>query len=458
MAEGLPRYSLRVVESGEPVRYGRAHVVRIQHEIRVSADLLEEYCFAKPTSVGYDLMTVAGAIKYADRAFTRHHAQSWSRSIKLQIPVLDKATWQKPNVADCLRDCLTYLTGDDWQFSFTQRRKEPPEPTRLIGLHHAKEHIFIPYSHGLDSFAQLRLLESREADTVPVCVFTSNTGRDKTWKALCREKTCGGVKPIPVPIQLPKIPHSEPSFRTRPFIYYSMTAYGALLAKSGRVIVPENGQGSLGGSLVTMGYECGHRSCHPGFTHRLSRFLRELTGEPIAFEHPELFRTKGQVVTDLVAKCPDSDQWLLEHWSCSHDQRNSSVDHKQLHCGVCGNCLLRRVSIKAAALDDPTSYMFEDLAAFSIEESSRHRIRAIRSFTDLAGNGVRSMQRLADLAQTPQHSGIWTEVAAISQAMGIAAPVVHLNLMQMLECHRREWNAFLAPCGEHSWISRIARE
>lgn len=450
--------SVRVVENGESVREGDDHVVRLQHEISVTASLLEEYCFAMPQDVGYDLMTIVGAVKYADRAFTRHHGQGWSRSLKVQVPVFDKALWQRADVTEALEGCLTFLTGDKWKFACTQRRKKPPSHGHLAGLTHGTSHAFIPYSHGLDSYAQLKLLEEREENTTPVCVFTSNTGRDKTWKALCRDKPRGDVKPIPIPIIVPKIPHPEPTFRTRPFLYYSMAAYGAILAGSHRVIIPENAQGSLGGSLITMGYECKHRSCHPAFTQKLRVFLEKVTGARVQFEHPELFRTKAEVLADLARRRDDTDEWLLEHWSCSHDQRHSSFDHKHVHCGVCGNCLLRRMSVDAIHINDPTEYLFSDLSKTTIEESAVKTVKAIQSFMDIAGNGIRSMQRLADLADTPERATIWAEVAAIAKAMDGTAGDIHSQLMRMLNRHKSEWSTFVEKCGRDSWVSRIAKE
>lgn len=450
--------SLRVVESGTSSHTDSAHAVRLGHEIQVSAGLLEEYCFAYPCDVGYDLMTLVGAVKYADRAFTRHHGIGWGRQLKVQVPVLDYDRWHDKELIAVLQECLGYLTGDEWRFTFTHRKKKPKPLSSTAPLEHTQRHIFIPYSHGVDSYAQLRLLSKRDKDVVPVCVFTSSTGLEKTWRELCRTKTKGGVKPIPVPVSVPRFRHPEPTFRTRPFLYYSLTAYGALLAKSHRVLIPENGQGSLGGSLVTMGSEAKHRSCHPAFTQRLSNLLEKITDQRIEFDHPELFRTKGEVMAEF-AKMESSSSWLIEHSSCSYDQRYSSIDGRQVHCGVCGNCLLRRVSVQSANLFDPTEYLFPDLSQPFIQKSGHPdaKIKAMKAFADIAGNGIRSMQRLADLADSPSHSAIWTEVAAISRAMNEDSNNIHQNMMRMLSTHKHEWFAFLERCGNDSWVSEIAR-
>ena len=129
-----------------------------------------------------------------------------------------------------------------------------------------------------------------------------------------------------------------------------MAAYGAAMSGAHRVLVPENGQGSLGGSLVPLGIEAPHRSCHPGFTTRLGRFVFSLTGHEVGFEHQALFMTKGQVLSSLVKIQSNSSEWLAAHPSCTYDARHAHDGGRKVHCGVCGNCLLRRLSVHAAGI------------------------------------------------------------------------------------------------------------
>lgn len=451
--------SLRVVESGGVVQAGNAHVVRLGDQICVSPGLLEEYCFANPEDIGYDLMALVGAVKYADRAFTRHHRLGWGRQIKIQLPMFELDRWKDPDLIRLLQDCLGFLTGDEWHFRFTRRRTRPEEVKPGALLEHSQQHVFIPYSHGLDSYSQLKLLSERDQNAVPICVFTSSSGSGDSWKAFCRKEKKKEIKTIPVPVKVSKLLHQEPSFRTRPFLYYSLTAYGAYLAKSNKVLIPENGQGSLGGSLVTMGSEAKHRSCHPAFTKRLSNLLSKIIDKSIEFAHPEIFRTKGEVIAE-VAKKEETTSWFVEHLSCSHDQRHSHIEGKRVHCGICGNCLLRRVSASAAKLMDETKYLFSDLTQPTVEQSahaSAGNLKAIKAFEDVAGNGIRSMQRLADLADDESHPSIWTEAASVAEAMNMSVQDVHRNIMRLLEAHKQEWSAFLNECGPQSWVSEIAR-
>src|SRR5262249_53990317 len=139
---------------------------------------------------------------------------------------------------------------------------------------------------------------------------------------------------------------------------------------------------------------------YPGFLSRLSKLIEVLFHKEIEFEQPALLLTKGQVLEDL-AKLEQPSSWVHK-WSCSHDQRHASRDGKRIHCGVCGGCILRRVSMLAANIQDPTDYLFSSLNANEIEKalSSESKVHSIKAMKDVAGNTMRDMQRLADYAQS----------------------------------------------------------
>jgi hypothetical protein len=453
--------SVYVVESGPRNQTNGTHVVGLGAEIDINTMLLDEYCFSSPSDLTYDLMSLIGAVRYADRSIKRHHSDGWGRKISLDIPMLNKRLWADEEVTALLQDCLGYLTGDEWQISFKPRKSKPHPPAQAHAISvPAGPRVFIPYSHGLDSYAQMRLLQDREPDTEVICVFTDSKPNSKTWKEFCLARPKGGVRAIRVPVIVHEPHHAEPSFRSRPFIYYMLSAYGAFVTGSNRVLIPENGQGSLGGSLVPLGSEAKHRSCHPGFTTRLSNLLEKLTGQPVNFEHPALFHTKGQVMAELAAIEPNTETWLVEHWSCSHDQRHANHEGHRVHCGACGNCILRRVSARTAGINDVTKYKFSQLNSNSLEQAvlgSGDAPRGIKAFSDLAGNSARSMQRLAELSQEPESPVVWSEAAGLAEYMGQEAKITHTQLMGLLQQHEKEWNGFLTECGNHSWIVQMAR-
>lgn len=461
----LPRFSrhgaLRVVERVEAAGSTSARTLLVDEQIGIDTRLLQDFCFAAPTRFTFDLMTVVAAARCADRQFTRVMSEGWSRRLSVEVPVFEPCRWRDPKTKELLAQTLSYLTGDEWVFEFTaRRRKFRAKHEGYLAFTPNPATRFIPYSHGLDSYAQLQLLQHADKKVEHVCVFADVRQMSGGWKKVRSRSRQDNVRALRVPLKVDEPHHSECTFRTRPFIYYTLSAYGAIMAGSSEVVIPENGQGSIGGSLAPLGSEAPHRSCHPGFTSRLAKLLGHLTGKTVIFRHPGLFKTKGDVLGELSGIEPDAKNWMLDHWSCSHDQRNSSHGNKRIHCGVCGNCILRRSAAMAANIDDPTLYLFENLTAPDMNEALRpnaRRPRGYKAFEDLASNGIRSMQRLADLATKPDSLTVLTEAANIATAQGRPVTDVHAELSQFLSRHAEQWQTFLARCGPDSWPAAMAR-
>jgi len=433
-----------------------------EEEVGVDASLLLTFCFKQPTPFTYDLMTVVAAVRCADRACIRKHSEAWARRLTVEVPVFDTALWRSEKTQSLLTQTLSYLTGDEWEFNFKARRRRfKPHHEAPLALGNASRFRFIPYSHGLDSFAQLRLLQTKEPEVQHICVHADTRHAMGGWAAFCRRSKGQHVQPLRVPLRFNDPHHAEVTFRSRPFIYYTLTAYGAVMADCSEVAIPENGQGSVGGSLAPLGQEAPHRSCHPAFTDRLSKLLGHLTGKVVTFKHPGLFSTKGDVLRDLVAVEGDGAKWLPQHWSCSHDQRNATSGAKRIHCGVCGNCILRRNAAVAAGIRDETQYLYDDLSQPTMDASlmkGAPRPRSFKAFEDLASNGVRSMTRLADLAANPDSLALWSESANLAEALSEPVAQVHDNLTSFVQRHAVQWQEFLTQCGPNSWVSSMARE
>ena len=154
----------------------------------------------------------------------------------------------------------------------------------------------------------------------------------------------------------------------------------------------------------------------------------------------------------------DPNNWFVSHRSCSQDARHAHVDGRLAHCGVCGNCLLRRVSAHAAGINDESLYLFADIQAPTLEASAgKHRPTAMRAFSDLANNSVTSMKRFAALA-TGDESTRWRMAADLARYDHESPAEKHEKLLGLLVQHQKEWDSFLSICGGHSWISKIEAE
>ncbi|WP_229514191.1 hypothetical protein [Paraburkholderia terrae] len=456
----IPAASFRVTTK-RARKSSKVQIVRLGEDIRVDATTLSEYSFRESDGISHDLMTLIGAVKFADRSLRRHHAKCWARRIHIEIPVFRLSTWLMPDVRETLVQCLNYLTGDSWSFEFVERDGSAPalqqSPLSDISLGN-RDIVFVPFSHGLDSYGQVRLLQLSEPKTEVVCVYADARSAGGHRGALKR-KNMAGVQYVGVPVKVRRLHHPEGSFRSRPFMFYLLASLGAIASGGNRVMIPENGQGSIGGSLVTTGHEPKHRSCYPGFTAKLSNFLKALTGNHVTFYHPALFETKGSLLRALAERREGVRAILNRHPSCSCDARLASHDQKKYHCGVCGNCLLRRAAEYSARLEDGTEYLFTDLKAGSLADALRpggHNVK-LKFFADLARNGVRDMQRLADTGTASQRRAVQIAAVDLSRFIADDIAVTTTKLAGLLEQHALEWSAFLATCGQDSWISKIAR-
>jgi hypothetical protein len=448
-----------VVETGDFIVNGAHAQVPIDGGLAVQTGLLHEVCFTERDALSRDLAVVLGAVKCADRTFRRHHGRCWERRLTVTVPVYQLAAWRDAAVTSSLVESLQYLTGDFWHFEFVKRRRKADTSGQATLLASPeRRRVFIPFSHGLDSFAQSQLLRAADAqvDLLPVHLRSSST--ERTMKSLGRSAR-QSLTLVPVSAHIDEPKHAEPSFRTRPFLYDGLAAHAAALSGGGQVLIPENGQGSLGGSLVRLGAEAPHRSCHPGFTSRLRRFFGHLTGQDVRFTHPALFQTKGQVLQSLARTCPDSAEWLGAHPSCSYDARHANRNGQLVHCGVCGNCVLRRLSLHSAGIVDPTPYKVSDVHASSLDTAllEGDEARSIKAFKDIARNAARSMQRLADLAEADDGYRVAAEVEAISRYEGRPRSQVRDEVTGLLQQHSREWADFLQHCGQSSWLAELAR-
>ena len=450
--------SVTVTEMGVLASNGHHQTIPI-NDLNILTGVLHEYCFAALDPLARDLSVVLGAVKCADRSVLRRHGTGWQRRLRLELPVYELKVWRRPEVISSLTQALQYLTADDWQIDFVKRRRNPPAAGQMQLVNSPNmQRVFVPFSRGLDSYAQTELMKAngKHIEVVPVRVTSSKT--ERTMNALGRASRIE-MTPVPVATSVKEPKHAEQSFRSRAFLFNVLAAYGAVISGSDEVVVPENGQGSIGGSFVRLGNEAPHRSCHPRFTSRLKRFMEALTGKEVRFLHPALYQTKGQVLHDLHAIRKDSDTWIREHRSCSYDARNASRGGIRVHCGVCGNCLLRRMSLFAAGILDVTTYKVTDLHAESLKAglAKDDVLRNERVYQDVANNAARSMQQLADQANRPHSGRMLAEIEGLARYQERSDRDVRKNLGELLNRHSHEWAQFLAFCGERSWVAQLAR-
>ena len=75
-----------------------------------------------PSVTAQDFLLVATTVYALDKLVPRSKARDqWSRSFEVTIPVEDPAAWKK--VTGIANDCLSFLSGDDWNVQYTKRTR-----------------------------------------------------------------------------------------------------------------------------------------------------------------------------------------------------------------------------------------------------------------------------------------------------------------------------------------------
>lgn len=445
--------SISCVEVGEPHHKTTEGFDRceIGGHVRFQPQALSSYFFSNGEPLLYDALLVAAACEYCDRT-VRRPVRTWSRSLTLRIPVHDVQHWNSPSVAKALHEAINFLTGDTWDVRFYRREAPVEEPSQpFIPLEHPAEAV-LPFSEGMDSRAVAGLMSK----TMPHGLVRVRLG----------SRIINGHNPDPQRCRFAAVPFKvhagtrrfvESSVRSRGFKFSLISGLAAYLAKAGRVIVTESGQGAIGPSLITVGQAYGDYRNNPRFTILMERFIKALLGHSISYEFPRLWHTKAETLRQYYDECEEGPREWQSTSSCWMGNRQASVDHKRRQCGICAACLLRRMSVHAASLEeDRSTYIWEDLSSPEFEHGASSHFdpaKITKSKRDYAIAGALHLDHLATITRSAMNTiTLKRYIFNLSRATNLDENIVSENLMGLLSRHEVEWRSFLASLGKRSFI------
>jgi 7-cyano-7-deazaguanine synthase in queuosine biosynthesis len=313
-----------------------------------------------------DLIRIATFVYAADTSVSRGGdadvwGDHWARNFFFHIPVLEPDRWSHPLVTDSLIDCLSFLTGDSYQFEFhpwtvTERQ----EYLRLF----ASANVGIDadcvclFSGGLDSLCAAAILAQKEVRRPLLISHHSATRlvrRRRDLVAALRERVDWRCPLWSVEIHRVGTEAPERTQRSRAFLYAALGTAAALALGLRRINMSDNGIASLNIVYSKLGVATQlTRSTHPGFLSRLNKLLRALDREAPTVENTLLRLTKADVMEEL--KTQQLHDLVPLTISCSRPQRSLGY---QPHCGTCSQCIDRRFAIEHArltAVDPPAAY------------------------------------------------------------------------------------------------------
>lgn len=446
----FPVLRVDVVEGGARAR-SRHKPCIIGRDVTFSTEPLESYFLTGWEPVTFDALLVAAAVEFCDKS-QRRPVHNWARRFELRIPVHEPARWNAKNVRTALVDALELLTGDQWYIDFVARSAPLSLPRQIHFSLPQECNAVIPFSDGLDSRAVAGLM-AQELGARLVRVRLGS----KTFDAPARSKR-GEKQPFTsIPYQVPLGRNAvESSARSRGFKFAVMSGIAAYLVKAERIIVPESGQGALGPALVAVGQSYEDYRNHPVFTEKMEKFLHALLGYRVRFDFPQLWQTKGETLARFINECGDKGAWATT-WSCWQGNRQVSVKGRKRQCGICAACMLRRLSVHAAGLEEPGEfYVWENLRAAKFEAGAA---RGFKKITDAqrqyAIAATLHLDHLATLLRSPSNqSAVNLAVAQLSASLGLKSEDVCAKLIRMISKHESEWRSFLESLGPNSFVAR----
>ena len=273
--------------------------------LAIDQERIAHFCLSADTALTQDLIMLCGAIWWADRKVTRKRATAWARRLELTVPAFEHGSLTA--AAPALARVLRYLTGDDWIIRF-EARTDAPMKVQGLPFPGPAPAAVMPYSDGLDSFAQHLLLCAEHPGAQIWRVRTTTRNKKKSEEKL-----------LHVPLSVLGVDHPEPSYRTRAFVFFLFAALAASASGANLVVIAENGQGSLAPSLLPFANEWPFRSTHPVFVRRLEEWLGALLPAPVKFVQPQLWRTKGEVLALMAERAGANAVAWAATQSCSNN-------------------------------------------------------------------------------------------------------------------------------------------
>lgn len=419
---------------------------------------VERNGFRRLEPVERDLLRLAAGVVFADRGQRR--PRNFNRRIALLCGVEAVDLWSRPVVAAQLERCLKTLTRDAWNIDFTRACEVQEHLTLRYELELDLGGIAVPYSDGLDSLAMRTLLEV-VGRSPPLCVTViTQLGIGSRIRAAGIPQAWAWSAFAPGSGK-----HAEPSFRSRSFLFLAVTAVMARLRGMRRILVPETGQGAIGAALTPID-EPPAVGAHPRFTQEMTRLFELLwpDGAP-RVGHPNLWLSKAELLGNALSHARHggiSPASVAATRSCTTRKLIANVDDRA--CGICPNCLTRRVALVNAGLTDleqQEDFIWRNLGAPTLEAAispDLHPFPVTPRHRTIARAAVLVHDDLAALTTADPFNKIPAEVRQVAYALQLSEQGVATRLSRLLRQYRDEWRFFLDRCAPPgSWLRALCR-
>lgn len=304
-----------------------------------------------------DLLEIAAYVYCADQFTSRGTAKlnemgsEWRRAFHFWIPVRKPAFWRQREIQDALTDSVSFLSEDEFTFDFEQA-KDLPLLQGHLGIENPSVRVIQPdevilFSGGLDSLAgtvEAVIGHGRKALLVSHCSSNMIASKQKALVAALRSRAPQSLFHIPVQVNKGAERAKDFEQRTRSFLFATLGFVVARMFGLNEVRLYENGIVSI--NLPVSENVVGSRASrttHPRALEGFGRLFSQLVGQQFTVVNPYLWKTKADVVRGLVEY--QSAHLIASTFSCANVRAATKLNK---HCGVCSQCLDRRLGVIAA--------------------------------------------------------------------------------------------------------------
>lgn len=330
-----------------------------------------------PSRQAMDLVAVAMAVTAADTFVLRDEAaDGWRREIEIDLPVVEPDRWNA--LAPLLAATLGFLSGDSWSFAFRSGGLPPPsvlDVRHRAAIDPSKIDAVALFSGGLDS--GLGVMDLLDAGVRPLLVSHATRG-DKTYQGAVASL----LSPQPQRFEFNSYPSrdgvTEITTRTRSFLFLTFAALVAQAVRSFRgsasidLHMCENGLIALNPPLTARRIGAlSTRTAHPYYLS-LVQDLFDAIDFGVRISNPHRHETKGEMLARR-ANHTSIAKFASSTVSCGNWKR------KNVQCGRCWPCSIRRSSFHRAGLTDDTTYETVNLIDALREDDYRDDIVSIHT-------------------------------------------------------------------------------
>jgi len=314
-----------------------------------------------PTDLSLDFLLVAATVYSLDKLTERSKSRNgWEREFSVSIPVKSSARWMKAR--NKIEACLDFLSGDNWNITFTERtreivRKNASLKKKIKKSERLNADEVCLFSGGLDSLIGTIDALHRTGDRRLALVGHHDPnigGVEKDQKQLLEHLE--SAYPNRCHSVFVGVGHSgkgnEISMRSRSLLFIGLGLVVAdHLGEGTRLLIPENGTVALNVPLTASRRgSCSTRTAHPHYLSLLKDWLNAV-GLRHPVENPLLDKTKGEAVKSCLNKAL-LQSLVTKSTSCAKPGHTVWWVRRNANgCGQCMPCIFRRAALNTAGLD-----------------------------------------------------------------------------------------------------------